>query len=77
MRKLLLTFLVFQFALIQAGLGGIAQAQPPYATADFLGTYGFGRNWYGNFCPTRPADPELRWLDAGIAADLDQRHPHR
>jgi hypothetical protein len=42
MRKPTLMLLFLLFASVVARLGGIARAQPPYTTADFIGSYGFG-----------------------------------
>jgi hypothetical protein len=71
MRRLLLTFLVFQFALIQTGLGGIAQAQPPYATADFLGTYGFGVIGTVIFVPPVPPTPNCAgWTPVSLPISI-------
>jgi len=42
MKKLFFTFAVFQFGLSLLLAPRSGWAQPPYSTADFLGTWGFG-----------------------------------
>jgi hypothetical protein len=63
---LVLWFLLFASVLV--GLRGLAQAQPPYTTADFKGSYGIGVSGTVIFTPpaTGPAPDCSNWTAVSL-----------
>jgi hypothetical protein len=72
MKRLIFMVLFLQFVLVLPAGRRIAQAQPPYTTADFKGTWGFGVSGTVIFTPPSPPTANCAgWTPVSLPIAID------